>query len=48
MLDPAQDELNKQKNEAIIRERKTLTLERLHEIQAHKFRTETIVVIDVT
>lgn len=47
MLDAAQDELNKQKNEAIIRERKTLTLERLHEIQAHKIRTEKIAVKDV-
>lgn len=47
MLDAAQDELNKQKNEAIIRERKTLTLERLREIQAHKIRTEKIAVKDV-
>lgn len=47
MLDAAQDELNKQKNEAIIKERKTLTLERLHEIQAHKIRTEKIAVKDV-
>lgn len=47
MLDAAQDELNKQKNEAIIRERKTITLERLHQIQAHKIRTEKIAVKDV-
>jgi len=47
MLDAAQDELNKQKNEAIIKERKTLTLERLHQIQAHKIRTEKIAVKDV-
>lgn len=47
MLDAAQDELNKQKNEAIIKERKTLNLERLHEIQAHKIRTEKIAVKDV-
>lgn len=47
MLDAAQDELNKQKNEAIIKERKTLTLDRLHEIQAHKIRTEKIAVKDV-
>lgn len=47
MLDAAQDELNKQKNEAIIKERKTLTLERLHEIQAYKIRTEKIAVKDV-
>src|SRR5690554_1585801 len=47
MLDAAQDELNKQKNEAIIKERKTLTLDRLHQIQAHKIRTEKIAVKDV-
>src|SRR5690554_451032 len=47
MLDAAQDELNKQKNEAIIKEGKTLTLERLHEIQAYKIRTEKIAVKDV-
>lgn len=47
MLDAAQDELNKQKNEAIIKERKTLNLERLHEIQAHKIRTEKIAIKDV-
>lgn len=47
MLDAAQDELNKQKNQAIIRERKTLTIERLREIQAHKIRTEKIAVKDV-
>ncbi len=47
MLDAAQDELNKQKNDAIIKERKTLNLERLHQIQAHKIRTEKIAVKDV-
>lgn len=47
MLDAAQDELNKQKNEAIIKERKTLNLDRLHEIQAHKIRTEKIAIKDV-
>lgn len=47
MLDAAQDELNKQKNEAIIKERKTLNLDRLHQIQAHKIRTEKIAVKDV-
>lgn len=47
MLDAAQDELNKQKNEAIIKERKTLTTERLNQIQAHKIRTEKIAVKDV-
>ena len=47
MLEAAQDELNKQKNEAIIKERKTLNLERLHQIQAHKIRTEKIAIKDV-
>lgn len=47
MLDAAQDELNKQKNETIIKERKTLTEKRLQEIQAHKIRTEKIAIKDV-
>ncbi len=47
MLEAAQDELNRQKNETIVKERKTLTLERLDEIQAHKIRTEKIAVKDV-
>lgn len=47
MLDAAQNELNKQKNEAILKERKTLTPERLQEIQAHKIRTEKIAIKDV-
>lgn len=47
MLDAAQDELNKQKNETIIKERKSLTIDRLHQIQAHKIRTEKIAVKDV-
>ena len=47
MLEAAQDELNKQKNEAIIKERKNLTLDRLHQIQAHKIRTEKIAIKDV-
>ncbi|AFL80571.1 glutamine phosphoribosylpyrophosphate amidotransferase [Aequorivita sublithincola DSM 14238] len=47
MLEAAQDELNKQKNEAIIKERKTLTKERLQQIQAHKIRTEKIAIKDV-
>ncbi len=47
MLEAAQDELNRQKNETIVKERKTLTLERLNEIQAHKIRTEKIAVKDV-
>ncbi|WP_310993338.1 amidophosphoribosyltransferase [Aequorivita marina] len=47
MLDAAQDELNKQKNEAIIKERKTLSLDRLNQIQSHKIRTEKIAIKDV-
>ena len=47
MLEAAQDELNRQKNETIVKERKTLTLERLNEIQAHKIRTEKIAIKDV-
>lgn len=47
MLEAAQDELNKQKNEAILEEKDSLTPERLHEIQAHKIRTEKIAVKDV-
>lgn len=47
MLDAAQDELNEQKNEAILNEKETLTPERLHQIQAHKIRTEKIAVKDV-
>ena len=47
MLDAAQNELNKQKNEAILKEAKNLTPERLGEIQAHKIRTEKIAIKDV-
>ncbi len=47
MLEAAQDELNKQKNEAILKERETLTTERLQQIQAHKIRTEKIAIKDV-
>jgi amidophosphoribosyltransferase len=47
MLEAAQDELNRQKNETIVKERKTLTLERLNEIQAHKIRSEKIAIKDV-
>ncbi|MFB0942265.1 MAG: amidophosphoribosyltransferase, partial [Patiriisocius sp.] len=39
MLDAAQNELNKQKNAAILKEGNNLTPERLSEIQAHKIRT---------
>ncbi|MFT7072025.1 amidophosphoribosyltransferase [Patiriisocius sp. Uisw_017] len=47
MLDAAQDELNKQKNEAILKEAGNLTEARLTEIQAHKIRTEKIAIKDV-
>lgn len=47
MLDAAQNELNKQKNEAILREEGSLTTKRLEEIQAHKIRTEKIAIKDV-
>ena len=47
MLDAAQNELNKQKNEAILKEKESLTPERLQEIQAHKIRTEKIAIKDV-
>ena len=47
MLDAAQNELNKQKNAAILKEAKNLTPERLIEIQAHKIRTEKIAIKDV-
>ncbi len=47
MLDAAQNELNKQKNEAILREEGHLSTERLEQIQAHKIRTEKIAIKDV-
>ena len=47
MLDAAQNELNLQKNEAILKEGENLTNERLEEIQAHKVRTEKIAIKDV-
>lgn len=47
MLEAAQDELNKQKNEAILNEKESLTEERLQQIQAHKIRTEKIAIKDV-
>tara|TARA_B110001452_G_scaffold260426_1_gene257915 strand:- start:3400 stop:5298 length:1899 start_codon:yes stop_codon:yes gene_type:complete len=47
MLDAAQNELNKQKNAAILKEENNLTPERLSEIQAHKIRTEKIAIKDV-
>jgi len=47
MLDAAQNELNKQKNEAILREKENLTTARLEAIQAHKIRTEKLAIKDV-
>ncbi len=47
MLEAAQDELNKQKNDAILKEKESLTVERLQQIQAHKIRTEKIAIKDV-
>jgi len=47
MVEAAQDELNKQKNEAILAEKDTLTDDRLQEILAHKLRTEKVAIKDV-
>lgn len=47
MLDAAQNELNKQKNTAIFKEKENLTEERLEQIQAFKIRTEKIAIKDV-
>ncbi len=47
MVEAAQDELNKQKNEAILSEKETLTDERLKEILAYKLRTEKVAIKDV-
>jgi len=47
MLEAAQDELNKQKNEAILKEKESLTPQRLQQIQSHKIRTEKIAIKDV-
>ncbi len=47
MVEAAQDELNKQKNEAILAEKETLTDERLQEILSHRLRTEKIAIKDV-
>ncbi len=47
MLDAAQNELNKQKNEAILKEEGNLTTAKLEEIQALKIRTEKIAIKDV-
>jgi len=47
MLEAAQDELNRQKNEAILTEKEGLSDERLKEILAHKIRTEKLAIKDV-
>lgn len=47
LLEAAQDELNKQKNVAILKEKENLTPERLQEIQSKKIRTEKIAIKDV-
>lgn len=47
MVEAAQDELNKQKNDAILSEKDTLTDARLQEILAHRLRTEKIAIKDV-
>lgn len=47
MVEAAQDELNKQKNQAILKEKDTLTDARLQQILAHTLRTEKIAVKDV-
>ncbi len=46
MLEAAQDELNKQKIEAILKEKEGLTPKRLKEIQSQKIRTEKIAIKD--
>ncbi|MEP6261193.1 MAG: amidophosphoribosyltransferase [Gillisia sp.] len=47
MVEAAQDELNLQKNQAILAEKDTLTDERLKEILGHRLRTEKIAIKDV-
>ncbi len=47
MVEAAQDELNKQKTQAILEEKDSLTDARLKEILAHTLRTEKIAVKDV-
>lgn len=46
MVEAAQDELNKQKNEAILAEKDNLTDERLQQILSHRLRTEKIAIKD--
>jgi len=47
LVEAAQDELNKQKNKAILEQKDSLTEESLQEIQSHKLRTEKIAIKDV-
>lgn len=47
MLEAAQDELNRQKNQSILDEKDGLTEERLQEIQAQTIRTEKLAIKDV-
>lgn len=47
MVEAAQDELNKQKNDTILSEKDSLTDERLQEILAYKLRTEKVAIKDV-
>ena len=47
MVEAAQDELNRQKNEAILKEKENLTDERLSDILSLRLRTEKIAVKDV-
>ena len=46
MVEAAQDELNKQKNDTILAEKENLTDERLQQILAHRLRTEKIAIKD--
>ncbi len=46
MVEAAQDELNKQKNQTILSEKDTLTDERLSEILSYRLRTEKIAIKD--
>ncbi|WP_103069175.1 amidophosphoribosyltransferase [Aquimarina sediminis] len=46
MVEAAQDELNKQKNETILAEKESLTDERLSEILSYRLRTEKIAIKD--
>lgn len=47
MMEAAQDELNRQKNQTILTEANKLTPERLEEIQAQKVRTDKLAIKDV-